>query len=409
MLGRRDDAGAVAVVVAAVSVMLVGLLAVVVDLGLARDNQLKAQNAADAAALAAATSLARTVNPGSVTAAEIAQARSLADQYVQANGWQAGIGTFTVDPAAQRVTVILAPVQSPRIFAGAIGQGTPTVGASAQATWARAPAPCAVCVLGDLSAQNGQTVNSAGNVLIRGNLSVGPNGVVSSGSGIVGYGAGVTNSGTVTPAPVPITPITDPYAVTPALPPGPPAPALGTPVTTATSGQCAPGTYDDITACRTLAPGVYIVTGQNRFSGNINIVSNGGVLLYFTCSTTAGAATVSAPCPPGTQGGSLDFAGTVHATIDAITGPSAIYRGLAIVYDRNNTAPLAIIGGPNITINGGVYAAAATLRNTGPGPLIVNGSLVVGAVDMRGVPATVQVTQTNAFADIPPMLIHLTQ
>ncbi len=170
-----------------------------------------------------------------------------------------------------------------------------------------------------------------------------------------------------------------------------------------------PGTYDDITACRALAPGIYIIAGHNRFSGNINVVSNGGVLLYFTCSATSGTATVSAACPPGAAGGSLDFAGTVRARIDAITDPAAPYRGLAIIYDRNNTSPLALIGGPNITINGGVYAAAATLRNTGPGPLVVNGSVVVGAVDMRGVPATLTVTQGNAFADLPAMLIHLTR
>lgn len=391
-------------------VVLVGLLAIVVDLGMSRDEQQKAQNAADAAALAAATRLARTTNPAAVTSQEMTQARALADQYVQANGWGAGIGGFTVDSVTQTVTVDLVPVRTPRIFAGAIGGDTPSVGASAQATWARAPAPCALCVLGDLSAQNGQTVNSTGNILVRGNLIVGPNGQVTSTGGIVGYGGVVSNNGLIVPnPPVAITPITDPYAVTPVLPPGPPAPALGTPVVTASSGQCSPGTYDDVTSCRTFAPGVYVITGQNRFSGNINVTSNGGVLLYFTCSSTIAGVTVSSACAPGAQGGSLDFAGTVHASIDAITGAGSSYRSLAIVYDRNNTSDLSIIGGPNITINGGVYARSATLRNAGQGPLVVNGSMVVGAVDMRGVPATLQVNQGNAFADIPPMLVHLTR
>jgi Flp pilus assembly protein TadG len=400
----------VATVVAAAMVVLVGLLAIVVDLGMSRDEQQKAQNAADAAALAAATRLARTVNPAAVTPQEITQARALADQYVQANGWDAGIGGFTVDNATQSVTVDLVAVRSPRIFAGAIGGDTPVVGATAQATWASAPAPCSLCVLGDLSAQNGQTVNSTGNVLVRGNLLVGPNGQVTSTGGIVGYGIGVDNKGTIVPdPPVAITPITDPYGVTPVLPPGPPAPALGAPVITATSGQCSPGTYDDITSCRTFAPGVYVITGQNRFRGNINVTSNGGVLLYLTCSVTVAGVTVSSACAPGAEGGLLDFAGTVHASIDAITGTGSPYRNLAIVYDRNNTSDLSIIGGPNITINGGVYARSATLRNAGPGPLIVNGSMVVGAVDMGGVPATLQVNQGNAFADIPPMLVHLTR
>jgi Flp pilus assembly protein TadG len=402
-----DERGAVAIVVAAATVALFGLLAIVVDLGMARDGHQLAQNAADAAALGAASSLARAVNPAAVTSQEVAQARAVADAYTQANGWEAGIATFTVDPAATTVRIALTPAQSPAIFAAAIGAGTPTVGASAQATCRNAPAPCTLCVLGDFSAQNGQTVGAAGNVLIRGNLTVAPNGTMTSTTGIVGYGGSLSNSGTITPAPVQITPITDPYAVTPLLPPGPPAPALGTAVSTASGGQCQPGTYDDITACRTFAPGVYVITGQNRFRGNINVTSNGGVLLYLTCSATAAGTTVSAACQPGDQGGSLDFGGVVHANLTAMTDPS--YRGLAIIYDRNNTSPLAIVGGPNITINGGVYAASATLRNNGTGPLLVNGTMVVGGVDLRGVPATVTITQSNAFADLPPMLIHLSQ
>jgi hypothetical protein len=131
------------------------------------------------------------------------------------------------------------------------------------------------------------------------------------------------------------------------------------------------------------------------------------VLFYVTCSSGSGAATVSAPCPPGAQGGSLEFAGTVSASISALPNPA--YRHLAVIYDRNNTSPLGLVGGPDITIDGGVYAAAATLVNNGTGPLTINGSMVVGGIDLRGVPATVNITQTNAFADLPPMLIHLTR
>jgi hypothetical protein len=34
--------------------------------------------------------------------------------------------------------------------------------------------------------------------------------------------------------------------------------------------------------------------------------------------------------------------------------------------------------------------------------------MVVGAVDLRGVPATVNINEENAFADLPPFLVHLT-
>jgi hypothetical protein len=162
-----------------------------------------------------------------------------------------------------------------------------------------------------------------------------------------------------------------------------------------------------VTSCRAFAPGEYVITDRNRFTGNITVTANGGVLFYVTCSSGSGAATVSAACPPGAQGGSLEFAGTVSASISALPNPA--YRHLAVIYDRNNTSPLGLVGGPDIIIDGGVYAAAATLRNNGTGPLTINGSMVVGGIDLRGVPATVNITQTNVFADLPPMLIHLTR
>jgi hypothetical protein len=35
-----------------------------------------------------------------VSAQEIAHVRTVADEYTQATGWEAGVGLFTVDPAA---------------------------------------------------------------------------------------------------------------------------------------------------------------------------------------------------------------------------------------------------------------------------------------------------------------------
>src|SRR4051794_12122359 len=132
---RSEDRGAVAIMVALLTTLLAGLAALVVDLGMARDEVRTAQNAADAAALAAGQRLADAVDPEAVTTADIAAARAVADGYVTANGWRSGIATFQVDSAARTVAIALTPVRSPRIFAGALGMGTPTVGASAMATW----------------------------------------------------------------------------------------------------------------------------------------------------------------------------------------------------------------------------------------------------------------------------------
>jgi hypothetical protein len=236
---------------------------------------------------------------------------------------------------------------------------------------------------------------------------VAANGSVTTSKGIIGFGTTVNNRGTVLPPPVRITPITDPYGTSPSLPPGPPAPPLGSPALTATTTQCQPGTYDDVTSCERFASGIYVITGQNRFSGTGAVIADTGVLFYVTCSARTSAGPVSAACSPGQQGGSLEFTGNVRARISAL--PDPLYRDLAIVYDRNNTSTLGLIGGPDITVDGGVYAASATLRNNGAGPLTVDGTMVVGSVDLRGVPATVNINEENAFADLPPFLVHLTR
>ena len=72
---RRRDAGAAAIItVLLMSVVLIGLASIVVELGLARDTRRQAQNAADAAALAAGNSL----TSGGNTTTAIAAAKSLA-------------------------------------------------------------------------------------------------------------------------------------------------------------------------------------------------------------------------------------------------------------------------------------------------------------------------------------------
>jgi len=409
MLHRRtDDDGAVALVVALLTVVLTGLAALVVDLGMARDEQRTAQNAADAAALAAAQGLANALVPEAVTSGDVAAARTAADGYVTANGWPSGIATFQVNAAARTVTVALTPVQSPRIFAGALGMGTPTVGASAQATWNGATAGCAFCVLGSVVSRNGQVLASSGSVLVGDSLDVLPNGSVTSVGGIVGVVRGVSGAGRITPSPpTTITAVTDPYATLPQLPPPPPAPALGASAGPAAGPVCTPGTYSVVTACRTFRSGVYVLTGTTRFSGNVTIDASSGVLFYVTCQS-AGSNPVSAACRTGGQaGGLLDFAGTVGGTINALADPS--YRGLAIAYDRNNTSTLSLVGGPNLVVNGGVYAASAALTNSGAGPLTVNGTVVVGSVTLNGVPSRITVNGAAATAPRGAMLVHLTQ
>ncbi len=401
---HADERGAVAIVVAASMAVILGLAALVIDLGFARDRDRVAQNAADAAALGAAGALAAAAAPAAVTTADVARARTVAEGYVLANGWSAGIATFGVDAAARTVTVGLVPEQTPSAFAQLIGASTPAVSASAQASWG-GPAPgCAICVLGDVVSRNGQLTATAGSVLIGGSLDLRPQGAVTA-QGVVGVAGQAIVGGTVTPAVTRIAAVVDPFRDTPPLPPSGP-PTLGLPATSAPGPTCTPGTYTSIGNCRTFARGVYVVTGVSRFSGNITIDASSGVVFYAACSQGRGTV-VSSTCAQGQAGGSIQFAGTVNGRVTALPDPA--FRGLAIIYDRNNTAPLVLVGAPGLDVDGSVYAASARLTNNGTGPLTINGTLVVGAVRLDGVPSRIIVTGPDVSAPTGDRRVHLTR
>jgi hypothetical protein len=167
-----------------------------------------------------------------------------------------------------------------------------------------------------------------------------------------------------------------------------------------------PGTYTSIGNCRTFARGVYVVTGVSRFSGNITIDASSGVVFYAACSQGRGTV-VSSTCAQGQAGGSIQFAGTVNGRVTALPDPA--FRGLAIIYDRNNTAPLVLVGAPGLDVDGSVYAASARLTNNGTGPLTINGTLVVGAVRLDGVPSRIIVTGPDVSAPTGDRRVHLTR
>src|SRR6185437_5904317 len=82
-VGADHDRGAVALVVAALMVVFMGLAALIVDLGFARDREGTAQSAADAAALAVATCFASPTSGCNSVPAATAKAQA----YITANGW----------------------------------------------------------------------------------------------------------------------------------------------------------------------------------------------------------------------------------------------------------------------------------------------------------------------------------
>jgi Flp pilus assembly protein TadG len=399
----------VAILVAFMLVLFCGLAALVVDLGIARDLQRQAQNAADSGTLGAAEFLAGVPNP---TAAQVMQAQQLANAYVTANGWAAGTSSVLVDTAAHTVMVQLAPVQSPNIFAGVIGQSSPQVAGRAQAAWPGAgPVTCSVCVLSAANLQNGSiAVTGGGGVSFASDLSANPQGNMTvTGGGTIGVAGAQPGRGTYSPAITSIPTFTDPYA-------GLTLPPTGTdfsqPVQTPAAGAfCSPGNYADVANCGSFqAGGTYVLTGSAKLTGNATLVAD-DVLFYFTCSRVSGGNTYPQACAAGGQAGAT-FGGAGNGTVTINGLRSGPYTGFAVIYDRNNTSSLRYVGNGDLRINGAVYAAAAAPDMRGNGSADIHGALIVGSLSFSGRPSALTVTQYDVTPPPPansPQTPHLTQ
>ena len=385
-------------------VLFCGLAALVVDLGLARDLQRQAQNAADTAALGAAQYLAGTPNP---TPAQITQAQQTANAYISANGWKAGASSVLVDGTAHTVTVQLTPVQSPTIFAGVIGQSAPQVAGRAQAAFpGGGPVTCALCLL----KMTGTTLSATG----AGSMTINGGGIAVNSSDP--KAASITNPAgggfTVSPAPpntisiaggyqqaaagqfspTPTTgaaPVPDPLASLPVpLPctaPGAlPAPdcVLGNETSVNLSGSTdmtlSPGVYSSIksssTGTLTMQPGIYVITStltlnKSPAPGKTSLVAP-GVLLYFACSA------YPTPCAAaGTSGADFSMTGGATASISSPTSGS--WQGVNIFFDRTNTNTLTLTGSSASSFSGSIYLKSGGTTLTGISGVFTLNSLIV--------------------------------
>lgn len=390
-----DDRGAVALLVAAMLVVILGLAALVVDLGLARDQARVAQNAADAGALAAATCMASLTSGCNSPTAATAKARS----YVTANGWDGATTGVTFDLAAQTVSVTLPPRTGPTLFAGAVGQSAPAVARSAVATWNGAGSGCSLCVLDDMTlTANADLTLDQGDLLVNGDLALGPNARVVDTGGRIFVNGSVTGSnlartllqdvsGVLAPAAVPKTgPITAPVVDV--------SRSLGQPVAPSPSGACTAGTYASVGNCTSFGAGVYVLTGLSSFAGTRTIQAT-GVTFVLTCSSAAGGVTRSSACSPGQSGGSIDVRGgaTVNVTVSSPPVYVGVCLGLAIVSDPNNTGGLLVNGSGSgntgrLNVTGSIYLRSGTLTYGGGPDLTVNGNIIVGNYAGNGNPGT---------------------
>jgi Tfp pilus assembly protein PilX len=387
---RRRRGQALVLVTAAMFVML-GMLALVVDLGWAHYRREAAQAAADAAALAAAQAAMQTSGGGSVSCGSQIACQSTPQAcpsspsvpptnnlvsgclYAAANGFrQAGrqsvrlaSGITSPPPTAPGVNArywVTAYVSenTPRFFSGLLGRGA-TVAARATAIIPPATGGGCIYVLrptGTAVTNNGNAylesgcgvyVNSSSStaVLLNGNAYI-----VATGSGavnIVGNWLGNGNA-YIKPAPnLGVQPATDPFASM-----QPPSVGACTSSGVTLNGQ----------QSATINPGVYcgpiILNGQTQLTMNPGLyVLKNGITVNGGSQLTAVGVTIY------NQGGSITINGSSGATLSAPeSGP---WQGIAIFQARNNSNQGVLNGGAALRVTGALYFPNASLTFNGNG------------------------------------------
>jgi Putative Flp pilus-assembly TadE/G-like len=425
---RRDESGAVAVLVGVLTLVLFGIAALVVDLGLARDTRRQAQNAADSAALAAANTLylAGVANP----AAAVAAAKEYAADnfgttdadwarctdpnrpvgFTGVSGETACI-SFSGSPGPNEVRVVV-PTRSVETPLGRLmGVDGMNVGAAAQAgVDPGGRALCGLCVIGpgDHDVQNGGVTVAGTSIYVNGTLTSNPQMSMTATGGQIYLEGNRPSKGTFTPQPYTQQPaIPDPLAFL-SLPP--PTTGLQPKTVSACSSGGGPGIYSSLRLTRdcVLAPGTYVVTGSNHESGRTHVTAD-GVTMYFGCQNGSTSTPSLRTCAPGEKGGDLLLTGQASLAITAPT--SGLTAGLAMVADRNNTATFGWRGNGAAQSTGTIYFKSGTLDYRGNGAGAAMDSLVVvGDLQFSGAPSGFNlVYNESSNVELPAGAIGLTR
>ncbi|MGZ4596377.1 MAG: pilus assembly protein TadG-related protein [Actinomycetes bacterium] len=410
---QRDD-GAIAILVAVLSVVLFGFGALVVDLGIARDSKQQAQDSADAASLAGAADLTKCTSrrcTAAVTAIKSSANENFrvngappldwarcqaapATQYPQwtwrqrrsgtqciAFGWPRPPGTVSGPPAV--VFVALPPRKSPSILGGIIGYKGLKISGSAVAGLVNNPVKgCALCVLDSLRPDGGSLQVLGGGSLYADNAdvsaaSLGTVSVTPASSGLYFTQPLPAAIGSVVFNPSPVVTgqsVSDPFAS--GVGGGPAAtnsaPGAGTDFV-CDNETIPPGTYGALSVpggsiCQ-LATGVYefnkdvTVAGQLLGTGSgvqatISLRSGASLTVAPSGRVAIPVHETSSPEVVYADGGSIDVAGSldVNGDVDVLAG------------DIKNTGIM--------TVHGHVYAPAGHLT-VSPGIASITGTTVV--------------------------------
>lgn len=362
--------------------LVLGCIGLVVDVGFVAVQRTRAQNAADAAALAAAEVLLNGSGPSA--------ARSAALSYAESNGYQASDITVQIPPqtgphAGQTsyVAVLVHHNQS-MLFMRALHIESVSVSARGVAGFKEIPQDYALVVLDKTkcsaySQSSGSTLNvNGGGVMV--NSSCQPSGSLGGGSvlnaSVINFNSNgswsLSNNATTSVPPVPIgLQIDDPLASLAAPTPGAASPDSGG---TATNPNTAlvnanspvtlhPGTYYGGlkiagSGSVTFEPGTYVFAGGGLDYSGSSAISGSGVTFYNTGDPQH--ANGAGAC------GNLGIQGSGTLTLSAPT--SGAYAGMLFWQDPACTQAMKYAGS-SYTTSGVIYLPAAQLNVSGGGAL----------------------------------------
>jgi len=415
---RRDEDGAIAIIVAiATCFVLFGLAALVVDLGLARDTRQASQIASDASALAAATAL----YPDATGVPNFSAAVTAAKTYAQKNfgvdpatGWSgcvdsgaqpyrpdAGNQCISFDQAVSPTKVrVVMPNHSVRAGFGAVyGASSYTISTNARAVVSSpVSGTCGLCFLGDVETNNSDFTVDGASIAVDGDIASCPQSFwTATGILVAGMINGQDPDGYLSPNYSPQAqsspPFADPYAAMPM--PATPSTVRGN--VTGCNATIQPGVYGNVSlgnkdTC-TLAPGLYVITGLWQ-EGNNAVINGSGVTLYFTCGTTAAVRACKDTDVAGT-GGRLD---AKNGALNLSAGASG-FSAFTIIYDRKNPNDLELQGNGGTEVTGAIYAPKASMTFNGTSKFGVSGGpVVVANADGVGNGSGIHVTNASSVS-----------
>ena len=400
----RSRRGVVAIMVAALLTVLVGVAAIALDGGLLQDNRRRVQAATDAAAMAAATALYQHFSSITTTTPDpggngLAAARDVASRNGYPNDDIKSTVTVNIPPKTGPFTgqvdyaeVIITYYQK-RYFSSIWGSANVPVQARAVAIGFWGGTGDGVILLDPTASGSLNTTGTAGlsvtggaTVVVDSNnaqaaLATGGGGATADNFHVTGNYSG-TLTGTVTTG---TQPIPDPLAYLP-VPAVPPDGVMTTVHLTMGNKQytLTPGRYTslpnlnqgDILILEQASydnNGIYYLDGSGFKSSGANILmdpaTSGGVMIYYK--------------PNGVSQG-FQISGNPLGVVNLSALTSGPYAGILFWQDRTSTVDLSLSGNGSFSLIGPFYAANANVSASGNGVAVVGSQYISRTLTLSG-------------------------